>query len=133
MTVVRWVQRSHPALLIDVARPCRPTPGDRWLVDETDLKAAGWWICPSGAMYQLDPVIDVLVCGQRDLVATRRLGTHASMHRSRPAEVTTDLAPACSRVLDEWMPTTRQVLKLYPDTLHCGDLCRPLTDATLPS
>jgi transposase, IS6 family len=34
VTVYRWVQRFTP-LLIDAARPCRHTPGDRWLVDET--------------------------------------------------------------------------------------------------
>jgi hypothetical protein len=71
--------------------------------------------------------------GQRDLVATRRLVTHASVHRSRPAEATMDRAPACSRALDEWTPTTRQVLKQYPDTLHCGDLCQQTADTPLPS
>ena len=34
VTVFRWVQRFTP-LLIDAARPCRHTPGDRWFVDET--------------------------------------------------------------------------------------------------
>jgi transposase-like protein len=34
VTVYRWVQRFTP-LLIDAARPCRHTPGDRWFVDET--------------------------------------------------------------------------------------------------
>jgi transposase len=34
VTVYRWVQRFTP-LLIDVARPSRHAPGDRWFVDET--------------------------------------------------------------------------------------------------
>jgi hypothetical protein len=37
VTVYRWVQRFRP-LLADAARFCRHSPGDRWLVDETDIK-----------------------------------------------------------------------------------------------
>jgi hypothetical protein len=33
LTIYRWVQRFTP-LLIDAARPCRHSPGDRWFVDE---------------------------------------------------------------------------------------------------
>ena len=40
MSVYWCVQRFTP-LLIDAARPCRHTPGDRWFVDETYLKVAG--------------------------------------------------------------------------------------------
>jgi IS6 family transposase len=47
VTVYRWVQRFTP-LLIDAARPCRHTPGDRWFVDETYLKVAGRWIYCNG-------------------------------------------------------------------------------------
>jgi transposase-like protein len=43
VTVFRWVQRFTP-LLIDAARPCRHVPGDRWFVDETDVKVAGRWV-----------------------------------------------------------------------------------------
>ena len=39
-TVFRWVVRFTP-LLSEAARPCRHTPGDRWLVDETYVKAGG--------------------------------------------------------------------------------------------
>ena len=38
VTVYRWVQRFTP-LLIDAARPCRHTTGDRWFVDETSCQA----------------------------------------------------------------------------------------------
>jgi hypothetical protein len=34
VTIYRWVQRFTP-LLIDAARPCRHSVGDRWFVDET--------------------------------------------------------------------------------------------------
>jgi IS6 family transposase len=40
VTLFRWVQR-FAALLIDVARPCRHTVGERWFVDETYVKVAG--------------------------------------------------------------------------------------------
>jgi transposase-like protein len=43
VTIYRWVQRFTP-LLIDVARPCRHAPGDRWLVDETYVKVARQWV-----------------------------------------------------------------------------------------
>jgi hypothetical protein len=39
VSVYRWVQRFTP-LLIDAARPCRHTPGDRWFVDETVRREA---------------------------------------------------------------------------------------------
>jgi transposase, IS6 family len=41
-TVYRWVQRFTP-LLAEAARPCRHAVGDRWRVDETDVKVAGRW------------------------------------------------------------------------------------------
>ncbi|MCA1710067.1 MAG: IS6 family transposase, partial [Actinobacteria bacterium] len=43
VSVFRWVQRFTP-LLIDSARPCRHTSGDRWFVDETYAKVAGRWV-----------------------------------------------------------------------------------------
>jgi hypothetical protein len=39
-TIDRWVQRFTP-LLADAARPCRRAVGQRWFVDETDVKVAG--------------------------------------------------------------------------------------------
>src|SRR5918997_4551834 len=40
VTIYRWVQRFTP-LLIDAARPCRHTPGDRWFVDELTSRSPG--------------------------------------------------------------------------------------------
>jgi transposase, IS6 family len=44
VSVYRWVQRFTP-LLIDAARPCRHTPGDRWFVDETSKSRASGFTC----------------------------------------------------------------------------------------
>lgn len=60
VTIYRWVQRFTP-LLIDAARPCRHTPGDRWCVDETYVKVAGRWVYLYRAIDQYGQVIDVLV------------------------------------------------------------------------
>ncbi|SBW25094.1 hypothetical protein FDG2_4419 [Candidatus Protofrankia californiensis] len=35
VTVYRWWAQRFTPLLIDAARPCRHSPGDRWCVDET--------------------------------------------------------------------------------------------------
>ena|SRR5215211_6634509 len=40
VTVYRWVERVTP-LLVDAARPCRHSVGERWCVDETSVKIAG--------------------------------------------------------------------------------------------
>jgi transposase-like protein len=45
---------------------------------------------------QFGQVIDVLVCEQRDLAATRRFFTRALEHGPHPSEVTTDRAPVYS-------------------------------------
>jgi hypothetical protein len=42
VTVDRWVQRFTP-LLAEAARTCRHPVGDRWQVDETDVKVADSW------------------------------------------------------------------------------------------
>ena len=91
------VQRFTP-LLIDAARPCRHTPGDRWCVDETYVKVAGRWVYLYRAIDQFGQVIDVLVSAKQDRVATRRFFTRALEHGSRPSEVSTDRTPAYPRV-----------------------------------
>ena len=42
VSVFRWVHRFSP-LLVDAARFCRHSPGDRWFVDETYVKVGGRW------------------------------------------------------------------------------------------
>ena len=112
VTIYRWVQRFTP-LLIDAARPCRHCPGGRWLVDETYVKVAGWWVYLCRTIDQFGQVIDVLVSEKRDVVATRRFFTCALDHGVRPCEVTTDRAPAYPRVLDELIPAACHVIDQY--------------------
>jgi hypothetical protein len=40
VTIYRWVQR-FTSLLVEAARPCRHSVGDRWFVDETYVRVAG--------------------------------------------------------------------------------------------
>ncbi|MCU1611105.1 MAG: putative transposase [Pseudonocardiales bacterium] len=112
VTIYRWVQRFTP-LLIDAARPCRHTCGDRWFVDETYVRVSGRWIYLYRAIDQFGQVIDVLVAENRDLEATRRFFTHALEYGPSPTEVTTDGAPTYPRVLDELLPAACHVTEKY--------------------
>jgi len=112
VTIYRWVQRFTP-LLIDVARPCRHVPGDRWFADETYVKVAGRWVYLYRAIERFGQVIDVLVAQKRDLAATCQFFTRALRHGSRPTEVSTDRAQAYPRALDELMPTACPVMTKY--------------------
>jgi len=98
VSIYRWVQRFTP-LLIDAARPCRHSCGDRWFVDETYLKISGRWRYLYRAIDQFGQVIDVLLSDRRDAKAARRFFTAALSCSTRPAEVTTDGAPVC---IPEW-------------------------------
>jgi IS6 family transposase len=112
VTVFRWVQRFTP-LLIDAARPCRHSLGDRWFVDETYVKVAGRWVYLYRAIDQFGQVIDVLVSEKRDLAATRQFFTRALEHSSSPIEVTTDRAATYPRVLDELVPAACHITEQY--------------------
>ncbi|ABW12273.1 Transposase and inactivated derivatives-like protein [Parafrankia sp. EAN1pec] len=112
VTVYRWVRRFTP-LLIDAARPCWHTPGDRWFVDETYVKVAGRWTYLYRTVDQFGQVIDVLASEKRDLAAARRFFTRALSHGRRPVEVTTDRAASYPRVLDEQLPAAHHVDDQY--------------------
>ena len=107
VTIYRWVQRFTP-LLIDTARPCRHSVGNRWFVDETYVKVAGVWRYVYRAVDQHGQVIDVYVSKRRNLGAARTFFNRALTVHGRPAEVTTDLAAPLLRVIDE----------LIPDAIH---------------
>lgn len=77
------------------------------------MKVTGRWVDLYRAIDQYGQVIDVLVSEKRDLAATRRFFTRALEHGPRPAEVTTDRAPASPRVLDELMPSACHVVEQY--------------------
>jgi hypothetical protein len=63
-------QRFTP-LLIDAARPCRHSVGDRWFVDETYVKVADVSRYVYRAVDQYGQVIDVYVSKRRNLTAAR--------------------------------------------------------------
>ena len=64
LTIYRWVQRFTP-LLAEAARPCRHAVGQRWFVDETDVKVSGRWRHVYRAVGQVGQVIDVFVALRR--------------------------------------------------------------------
>ncbi|MDX2381162.1 MAG: IS6 family transposase, partial [Acidimicrobiia bacterium] len=107
VTIYRWVQRFTP-LVIEAARPCRHSVGDRWFVDETYVKVAGVWRYVYRAVDQHGQVIDVLVSKRRNISAATRFFETMLSGRERPTEVTTDLAAPLLRVIDN----------LLPDALH---------------
>jgi IS6 family transposase len=107
VTIYRWVQRFTP-LVIEAARPCRHSVGDRWFVDETYVKVAGVWRYVYRAVDQHGQVIDVYVSKRRNIAAATRFFETLLTGRDRPREVTTDLAAPLLRVIDE----------LLADVLH---------------
>jgi transposase-like protein len=100
VTVYRWVQRYTPEF-VSAARPRRHVLGDRWFVDETDVKVAGRWTYLYRAIDQYGQVIDVWLSPQRDLATARVFFSRALGSGSAPVEAVTDRAPAYPRVLDE--------------------------------
>jgi IS6 family transposase len=103
VTVFRWVQRFTP-VLVDAARPCRHSVGDRWHVDETYVKVAGRWHYVYRAIDQHGQIIDVSVSPRRDMQAARRFFAVALCAHGQPAEVVTDRAWTLLAVVDELMP-----------------------------
>jgi IS6 family transposase len=103
VTIYRWVQRFTP-LVIDAARPCRHSVGDRWFVDETYVRVAGVWRYVYRAVDQHGQVIDVNVSKRRNVDAATRFFETMLAGRDRPREVTTDLAAPLLRVVDELLP-----------------------------
>jgi IS6 family transposase len=103
VTIYRWVQRFTP-LVIEAARPCRHSVGDRWFVDETYVKVAGIWRYVYRAVDQWGHVIDVYVSRRRNIAAARRFFDMMLEGRDRPREVTTDLAAPLLHVVDDLLP-----------------------------
>jgi IS6 family transposase len=103
VTIYRWVQRFTP-LVIEAARPCRHSVGDRWFVDETYVRVAGVWRYVYRAVDQWGQVIDVYVSQRRNIAAARRFFEMMLEGRDRPREVTTDLAAPLLHVVEELLP-----------------------------
>jgi transposase-like protein len=103
VTIYRWVQRFTP-LVIDAARPCRHSVGERWFVDETYVKVAGVWRYVYRAVDQHGQVIDVFVSKRRNVAAATKFFEMMLADRERPTDVTTDLAEPLLRVVDDLLP-----------------------------
>jgi transposase-like protein len=104
VTVYRWVQRFTP-LLADTARFTRHTPGDRWFVDETDVKVNDVGRYVYRTIEQNGQVIDVLVSARRDADAARRFFRRAlKTLKTTLSEVVVDAAAIYPTALDELIP-----------------------------
>jgi IS6 family transposase len=103
VTIYRWVQRFTP-LVIEAARPCRHSIGDRWFVDETYVRVAGVWRYVHRAVDQYGQVIDVFVSKRRNVAAAIKFFEMMLAGRDRPTDVTTDLAAPLLRVVDDLLP-----------------------------
>ena len=76
------------------------------------MKVAGRWRYLHWAVDQFGQVIDVLLSPKRDKKASG--GSHPGAGRLHPpAELTTDLAAAYPRVLDELLPAAQHVTVRY--------------------
>jgi IS6 family transposase len=71
VTAYRWVQRFTP-LVVEAARPCRHSVGDRWFVDETYVRVAGVWRYVYRAVDQRGQVVDVYVSKRRNVPAATK-------------------------------------------------------------
>jgi IS6 family transposase len=103
VTIYRWVQRFTP-LVIEAARLCRHSVGDRWFVDETYVKVAGVWRYAYRAVDQHGQVIEVLVSKRRNVAAATMFFETMLAGREPPTDVTTDLAAPLLRVVDDLLP-----------------------------
>lgn len=92
VTLYRWVQRFTP-MLMDAARPCRHSVGDRWFVDETYVKVNGIWRYVYRVVDQHGQVIDVYVSNRRDISAAEWFFRTSLSAHGQPVEVVTDKAP----------------------------------------
>ena len=117
VTLFRWVQRFTPQL-IDAARPCRHSAGDRWFADETYVKVAGKWRYLYRAVDQFGQVIDVMLSDTRDIAAARRFFESARHRAAEPVEVTTDKAACYPAVIDELAPQA-----FHDTTKHANNRC----------
>ncbi len=115
VTLFRWVQRFAP-LLIDAARPCRHSVGDRWFVDETYVKIAGRWRYVYRAIDQYGQVIDIYVSARRGTNASRRFFASAFVARGEPVEIVTDRAPALAKAICELAPGTLHETTQYANS-----------------
>jgi IS6 family transposase len=120
VTIYRWVQRFTP-LVIEAARPCRHSVGERWFMDETYVKVASVWRYVYRAVDQHGQVIDVYVSRRRNVAAATRFFEMMLAGRERPREVMTDLAAPLVRVVDDLLPEVLHDTTQYANNgIECG-------------
>jgi transposase, IS6 family len=78
--------------------------GDRWFVDETDVKVNGVWRYVYRVVGQYGQVIDVFVSRRRDVAGAKRIFATSLTAYGEPVEVITDKAPVLANVLEELLP-----------------------------
>jgi IS6 family transposase len=100
-------------VLIDAARPCRHSVGDRWFVDETYVKVGGVWGYVYRVVDQHGQVIDVYVSKRRNLAAAEGFFEPALSAHGRPTEVTNDLAAPLLRAVGDLLPEVVHEIELY--------------------
>ena len=109
----RWVHRFTPEL-IDAARPARHHVGDRWSVDETNVKVARVWRYVYRAVDQRGQVI-VPVPATRYRPARRFFATALTAH-GEPTQVFTDRAAALANVNEDLIPAAVHSTGQYETT-----------------
>ena len=84
-TIQRWVVHFSPHLLIAFHKK-KKRPGDRWRLDETDLKAKGQWKYFYRAVDKQGHTIDFLLTAERDKKAALPLfdQRHRPERQARP-------------------------------------------------
>ena len=120
VTIYRWVQ-TFTSEFIDAARPARHATGDRWFVDETNVKIAGRWTFLYRAIDQCGQVIDVLLSRRRDATAARMFFARALRSGAAPVEVTTDRAPVYQRIVDDLEPSPRHITEQFANNVVEAD------------
>ncbi len=107
-TVYRWVQHFLP-LFGEAARPHRHAVGEKWRVDELDVRLHGTWTYIYRAIDQHGQVIDAYFSQRRNVQAAQAFFARAMRETgTTPARVTTDKAKC-------YPPAFRAVL---PDVEH---------------
>lgn len=97
-TLYRWVIRLTP-LLDKAFRRHKRAVGDRWRMDETDIKIKGQWKYLYRAVDSSGKTIDFLLTAKRDTAAALRFFRKAIRHHGEPEVVTIDKSGANTAAL----------------------------------
>jgi transposase, IS6 family len=99
-----WVPSLTP-LLVEAARPCRHSVGDRWCVNDTYVKVADMWRYLYRAIDQFGQVVDLWLSPGRHALAARRFYADAMKATgTEPTQVITDRARIYETVLEGACP-----------------------------